>query len=84
MHQLFSYAHHLIKPGIHSLVSLLQDLNQILCLFGIVLSEESISGPSAFGPGRTTNTVYVVLSITRKVEIDDKLDVRHICLQEIG
>ena len=82
MHQLFSHAHHLIQPGIHSLICLLQDINQVLCLFGIVLSEESISSPRSFCPGCTTNTMDIVLSIAREVEIDDKLYVRHICLQE--
>lgn len=63
---------------IDNLVSLCQNVHQILGLLGIVGSEKCVRGSCALGAASTTDTVDVILGTVGVVEVDDKFDIIHI------
>ena len=65
--------------GIDLLVGLSEDINQIFSLLGVAGREEGVGCTSVLSASCAPDAVDVVLRAVRVVEVDDKLDVTHIC-----
>ena len=75
---LFCHLYHLVEPGLDLLSSLLENLHQLLGLFGIGGGKKRVGRPSFLGTSCSANAMHIVLSVVWKVKVNDKLDVRHI------
>ena len=69
---------HLVEFWVDGLVGLLEHINEILGLLGVGGSEEGISSAGVLSASRAANSMNIVLSVGRKVKIDDIFNVSDI------
>jgi hypothetical protein len=63
------------EPWVDGLAGLVHDLDQIVCLWRIILREESVGGAGCVGSAGSSNAMHIILRIIWVIIIDDKLDI---------
>jgi len=69
---------HFVKLGVHHLIRLLQDSDEISRIFTIILSEESVGCSTVTFSSCTANSMDVIFGTVWEVVIYDKFDIIHI------
>jgi hypothetical protein len=68
----------LLQLGIHHLLGLTQDLDQVASLRGVARGEQGVGSASIALPASSSDPMNVVLAIVGVVVVDDKLHVVHV------
>ena len=83
MTHLFCQLHHIKQLGIDLLLSFSEYFDELFGLFSIGRGEEGIRSACSLSTSCSPNTMHIILSIVRKVKIDNIFDIRHICKMKV-
>lgn len=73
----------LVQLGIDDLLSLLENLNQVIGFVRVTRCEKCIRSSGALRPSGSPDTMNIVLGVGRIVQIYHKFDVFHICAKSL-